>query len=199
MICSTRSRVGIFMNKFGKVGFINYVGRLQVDNSLRRLARRDLTSLGTTPRRLGVFARRLRKRERDSVSKGHLPPTFARRHISMQRCTDTRLLLLQALSGHLKSGQRSSGKIRSAGFPGIWVAAWRRWLSLNRSPMTLCRGQTFWLTYNCCWGCGGTGTNEARSEAGPRASIPHLYFWPEPALLVGRVAGDWHWLDRGGT
>jgi CRP/FNR family transcriptional regulator, cyclic AMP receptor protein len=41
MIGSSRSRVGIFMNKFGKVRSINYVGRLLVDNPLRRLARRD--------------------------------------------------------------------------------------------------------------------------------------------------------------
>ncbi|MFY9530980.1 MAG: helix-turn-helix domain-containing protein [Candidatus Acidiferrales bacterium] len=34
MICTTRTRVNLFMNKFRKLGFIRYNGGLQVDNSL---------------------------------------------------------------------------------------------------------------------------------------------------------------------
>jgi len=41
MICTTRSRVSFFMNKFRKLGFIDYNGDLQVHNSLLNVILHD--------------------------------------------------------------------------------------------------------------------------------------------------------------
>ena len=44
MVGTTRSRVNFFMNKFRKLGFINYNGGLKVNNSLLTVVLRDWTS-----------------------------------------------------------------------------------------------------------------------------------------------------------
>jgi CRP-like cAMP-binding protein len=41
MVGTTRSRVNFFMNKFRKLGFIDYNGGLKVNNSLLRVVLRD--------------------------------------------------------------------------------------------------------------------------------------------------------------
>ena len=44
MIGTTRTQVNFFMNKFRKLGFIRYNGRLQVNNSLLIVVLHDLTT-----------------------------------------------------------------------------------------------------------------------------------------------------------
>ena len=41
MIGTTRSRVNFFMNKFRKLGFIEYDGELKINNSLLSVVLRD--------------------------------------------------------------------------------------------------------------------------------------------------------------
>jgi hypothetical protein len=41
MVGTTRSRVNFFMNKFRKLGFIEYNGELKVNNSLLSVLLRD--------------------------------------------------------------------------------------------------------------------------------------------------------------
>jgi hypothetical protein len=41
MIGTTRSRVSFFMNKFRKLGFIDYNGKLEIHNSLLNMVLRD--------------------------------------------------------------------------------------------------------------------------------------------------------------
>jgi len=41
MIGTTRSRVNFFMNKFRKIGFIEYNGRIRINNSLLRVVLHD--------------------------------------------------------------------------------------------------------------------------------------------------------------
>jgi hypothetical protein len=41
MIGTTRSRVSFFMNKFRKLGFISYNGKIEVHNSLLNAVLRD--------------------------------------------------------------------------------------------------------------------------------------------------------------
>ena len=41
MVGTTRSRVNFFMNKFRKLGFIDYNGTLKINNSLLRVVLRD--------------------------------------------------------------------------------------------------------------------------------------------------------------
>jgi CRP/FNR family cyclic AMP-dependent transcriptional regulator len=41
MVGTTRSRVNFFMNKFRKLGFIDYNGALQINNSLLSVVLRD--------------------------------------------------------------------------------------------------------------------------------------------------------------
>jgi CRP/FNR family cyclic AMP-dependent transcriptional regulator len=41
MVGTTRSRVNIFMNKFRKLGFIEYNGRLKIHNSLLSVVLHD--------------------------------------------------------------------------------------------------------------------------------------------------------------
>jgi hypothetical protein len=41
MVGTTRSRVNFFMNKFRKLGFIEYNGELKVNNSLLSVVLRD--------------------------------------------------------------------------------------------------------------------------------------------------------------
>jgi len=41
MVGTTRSRVSMFMNKFRKLGFIEYNGHLEVHNSLLNVVLRD--------------------------------------------------------------------------------------------------------------------------------------------------------------
>ena len=54
MVGTTRSRVSFFMNKFRKLGFIDYNGRLKIHNSLLNVILHDDPSLkrsdGTDPR-----------------------------------------------------------------------------------------------------------------------------------------------------
>jgi len=47
MIGTTRSRVSFFMNKFRKLGFIEYNGRLEVHNSLLNMVLRDKPEIKT--------------------------------------------------------------------------------------------------------------------------------------------------------
>src|SRR5947209_20407655 len=47
MIGTTRSRVSFFMNKFRKLGFIEYNGRLEVHNSLLNMVLRDKPEIRT--------------------------------------------------------------------------------------------------------------------------------------------------------
>jgi CRP/FNR family cyclic AMP-dependent transcriptional regulator len=47
MIGTTRSRVSFFMNKFRKLGFIEYNGRLEVHNSLLNVVLHDKPEIGT--------------------------------------------------------------------------------------------------------------------------------------------------------
>jgi CRP-like cAMP-binding protein len=41
IVGTTRSRVSFFMNKFRKLGYINYNGSLQINSSLLRVVLRD--------------------------------------------------------------------------------------------------------------------------------------------------------------
>ena len=41
MVGTTRSRVNFFMNKFRKLGFIEYNGELKINNSLLTVVLRD--------------------------------------------------------------------------------------------------------------------------------------------------------------
>ena len=45
MVGTTRSRVSFFMNKFRKLGFINYNGILEIHNSLLNVVLHDNPSL----------------------------------------------------------------------------------------------------------------------------------------------------------
>jgi CRP/FNR family transcriptional regulator, cyclic AMP receptor protein len=47
MIGTTRSRVSFFMNKFRKLGFIEYNGKLEVHNSLLNMVLRDKPEIKT--------------------------------------------------------------------------------------------------------------------------------------------------------
>jgi CRP/FNR family transcriptional regulator, cyclic AMP receptor protein len=47
MIGTTRSRVSLFMNKFRKLGFIEYNGKLEVHNSLLNVVLHDNPGIGT--------------------------------------------------------------------------------------------------------------------------------------------------------
>ena len=47
MIGTTRSRVSFFMNKFRKLGFIEYNGQLEVHNSLLNVVLYDKPEIGT--------------------------------------------------------------------------------------------------------------------------------------------------------
>jgi CRP/FNR family transcriptional regulator, cyclic AMP receptor protein len=47
MIGTTRSRVSFFMNKFRKLGFINYNGKLEVHNSLLNVVLHDKPEIKT--------------------------------------------------------------------------------------------------------------------------------------------------------
>ena len=47
MIGTTRSRVSFFMNKFRKLGFIDYNGRLEVHNSLLNVVLHDKPEIKT--------------------------------------------------------------------------------------------------------------------------------------------------------
>jgi CRP/FNR family cyclic AMP-dependent transcriptional regulator len=47
MIGTTRARVSFFMNKFRKLGFIEYNGKLEVHNSLLNVVLRDKPEIGT--------------------------------------------------------------------------------------------------------------------------------------------------------
>jgi CRP/FNR family transcriptional regulator, cyclic AMP receptor protein len=47
MIGTTRSRVSVFMNKFRKLGFIDYNGELEVHNSLLNVILHDNPRLGS--------------------------------------------------------------------------------------------------------------------------------------------------------
>ena len=47
MIGTTRSRVSFFMNKFRKLGFIEYNGKLEVHNSLLNVVLHDKPEIKT--------------------------------------------------------------------------------------------------------------------------------------------------------
>ena len=47
MIGTARSRVSFFMNKFRKLGFIEYNGKLEVHNSLLNMVLRDKPEIKT--------------------------------------------------------------------------------------------------------------------------------------------------------
>ena len=49
MIGTTRSRVSLFMNKFRKLGFIEYNGHLEVHNSLLSMVLHDNPQLRRAP------------------------------------------------------------------------------------------------------------------------------------------------------
>jgi CRP-like cAMP-binding protein len=67
MVGTTRSRVSFFMNKFRKLGFIDYNGELQIRNSLLNVILHDDPSLkqldGTDrrPQTLSIGAKRSRR------------------------------------------------------------------------------------------------------------------------------------------
>jgi hypothetical protein len=46
MIGTTRARVSFFMNKFRRLGFIEYNGKLEVHNSLLNVVLHDKTEIG---------------------------------------------------------------------------------------------------------------------------------------------------------
>ena len=48
MIGTTRSRVSFFMNKFRKLGYIEYNGKLEIRNSLLNVVLYDKPEIGTT-------------------------------------------------------------------------------------------------------------------------------------------------------
>ena len=63
MIGTTRSRVSFFMNKFRKLGYINYNGKLEIRNSLLNVA--CTTSLRSE--------RTTRAKDRDSFPRSGVP------------------------------------------------------------------------------------------------------------------------------
>jgi len=57
MIGTTRSRVSYFMNKFRKLGYIHYNGKLEIHNSLLNVVLYDKPEIGTTKRATGQDSR----------------------------------------------------------------------------------------------------------------------------------------------
>jgi CRP-like cAMP-binding protein len=47
MIGTTRARVSFFMNKFRRLGFIEYNGKLEIHNSLLNMVLHDKPEIGT--------------------------------------------------------------------------------------------------------------------------------------------------------
>jgi hypothetical protein len=54
MIGTTRSRVSFFMNKFRKLGFIEYNGKLEVHNSLLNVVLHDKPEIKTRDEAIGA-------------------------------------------------------------------------------------------------------------------------------------------------
>ena len=54
MIGTTRSRVSFFMNKFRKLGFIEYNGKLEVHNSLLNVVLHDKPEINTRDEAIGA-------------------------------------------------------------------------------------------------------------------------------------------------
>jgi hypothetical protein len=54
MIGTTRSRVSFFMNKFRKLGFIEYTGKLEVHNSLLNVVLHDKPEIKTRDEAIGT-------------------------------------------------------------------------------------------------------------------------------------------------
>jgi CRP/FNR family transcriptional regulator, cyclic AMP receptor protein len=54
MIGTTRSRVSFFMNKFRKLGFIEYNGKLEVHNSLLNVVLHDKPEIRTRDETIGA-------------------------------------------------------------------------------------------------------------------------------------------------
>ena len=54
MIGTTRSRVSFFMNKFRRLGFIEYNGKLEVHNSLLNLVLHDVPEIKTRDEAIGA-------------------------------------------------------------------------------------------------------------------------------------------------
>ena len=54
MIGTTRSRVSFFMNKFRKLGFIEYNGKLEVHNSLLNVVLHDKPEIQTRDETIGA-------------------------------------------------------------------------------------------------------------------------------------------------
>ena len=70
MIGTTRARVSFFMNKFRKLGYIDYNGKLEIHNSLLNVVLYDKPDSNTRdmPRRRGGAAREVSRRPRSLLS-----------------------------------------------------------------------------------------------------------------------------------